>query len=33
LDALELTDEQSHRVLKGTVDAFDFYKTTLRRIF
>ncbi|SBS25976.1 Heme oxygenase [Marinomonas spartinae] len=33
LDALELTDEQSHRVLKGAVDAFDFYKTTLRRIF
>lgn len=33
LDALELTAEQSSRAVKGAVDAFDFYKMTLKRIF
>ncbi|WP_421847809.1 biliverdin-producing heme oxygenase [Marinomonas sp.] len=33
LDALNLTDEQTDQAVKGAVDAFDFYKKTLKRIF
>jgi heme oxygenase len=33
LDALNLTDAQTDQAVKGAVDAFDFYKKTLKRIF